>query len=165
VVVRESYDPRLDPLVDSHRHQRGVEVIHRGRPGAAFRIVRVLRQGRPVGFLSDLGGRVARAPTHFLGWVVDMPIGPTFIAVRTRAPLLVGTLSPAISVSGRPPSHLPLSGPTRYVLTIRQSEASDEPALRQKVAHELGERIRAARHHWLGIASGFPWLRDNRTTP
>ena len=72
-VVRESYDPRLDPVVDRHRIARGVEVIHRGAPAAGVRIVRALRKGRPVGFLPDLGARVETLPVRFLGRQIALP--------------------------------------------------------------------------------------------
>ncbi|HEX7668463.1 MAG TPA: lysophospholipid acyltransferase family protein, partial [Polyangiaceae bacterium] len=76
IVVRESYDPRLDPWVDHHRRARGIDVIHRGRPGAAVRIVRALRAGQPVGFLPDLGGRVPQIATNFLGRRTGFAVGP-----------------------------------------------------------------------------------------
>ncbi|MFC1641751.1 lysophospholipid acyltransferase family protein [Myxococcota bacterium] len=151
VVVRESYDPRLDPLVDTHRVLRGIEVIHRGRPGAGNRILRALRKGHPVGFLPDLGGRVQRSPVMFLGRRLPMPVGPQRIALRAGCPLLVGTLQPLTGVSARPDDK------PRFVLGLVRLEASDESTLAQLVADELTSAIRSARHHWLWMAAGFPW--------
>lgn len=93
VVVRESYDPRLDEWVDAHRYLHGVGVIHRGDPGAGARILRALRAGRPVGFLPDLGGRVPSVTVSFVGRRVEFPIGPQRIAQRVGAPLVVGWLA------------------------------------------------------------------------
>jgi len=93
VVVRESYDPRLDPIVDGHRVARGLEVIHRGKRSASRRVVRALRSGRIVGFLPDLGGRVSCVAARFLGTERPFAIGPQRIASRMGAPLVVGTLS------------------------------------------------------------------------
>jgi KDO2-lipid IV(A) lauroyltransferase len=160
VVVRESYDPRLDRLVDAHRVGRGIEVIHRGISGSSGRIVRALRQGRPVGFLTDLGGRVKSSPTLLLGCKVDAPIGPSSIALRARCPLVVGTLSPLGVNSSRP-----LGRPPWFSLDITRIDAPDEPSLRQSVADELSRRIRGAREQWLWMAPGFPWLRDDPASP
>jgi KDO2-lipid IV(A) lauroyltransferase len=160
VVVRESYDPRLDGFVDAHRLGRGVEVIHRGMAGSSGRIVRALRQGRPVGFLTDLGGRVKALPTELLGWQVDLPVGPSSIAQRAGCPLVVGTLHPLGSEPSRP-----LGRPPWFVLRLKRVEAPDERLLRQSVADELSRRIRDAREHWLWMAPGFPWLRDDPTNP
>jgi KDO2-lipid IV(A) lauroyltransferase len=160
VVVRESYDPRLNRLVDAHRVGRGIEVIHRGIPGAGRRIVRALRQGRPVGFLTDLGGRVKSSPTVLLGSVVNAPIGPSSIALGARCPLVVGTLRPRGVESNRP-----LGRPPWFALDITRIDAPDEPSLRQSVADELSRRIQGAREHWLWMAPGFPWLRDDPATP
>jgi KDO2-lipid IV(A) lauroyltransferase len=138
VVVRESYDPALDPIVDRHRTLRGIEVIHRGRPGAAFRIVRALRSGRPVGFLPDLGGRVAAKPVRFLGHESELPLGPELIAVRTGAPILVGTLRPRAE-------------PGHFELRLERLETS-EPNLTQRVADALSAAIASSKEHWLWMA-------------
>jgi Kdo2-lipid IVA lauroyltransferase/acyltransferase len=92
VVVRESYDPRLDAVVDRHRLLRGLEVIHRGKASAPRTILRALRAGRIVGFLPDLAGRVSSVPARFLGADRPFAVGPQRIACRKRAPLLMGTL-------------------------------------------------------------------------
>jgi KDO2-lipid IV(A) lauroyltransferase len=98
VLVRESYDPGLDEMVDFHRSSRGIEVIHRGKSGAAIRIARALRSGRPVGILPDLGGRaISTLPASFLGQTVAFPIGPQQIARKAGCPLLAGTLKRARS--------------------------------------------------------------------
>ncbi len=160
VVVRESYDPRLNRLVDAHRVARGIEVIHRGIPGAGRRIVRALRQGRPVGFLTDLGGRVKSLPTVLLGSKVNTPVGPSTIALRARCPLVVGTLRPLGVEANRP-----LGRPPWFTLDITRIDAPDEPRLRQSAADELSRRIQGAPEHWLWMAPGFPWLREDPATP
>jgi lauroyl/myristoyl acyltransferase len=92
VVVRESYDPLLDPIVDLHRRARGIEVIHRGRPHAALRSVRALREGRLLGILPDLGGRVPTTAVEFLGAKRLLPSGPVRLAARADAPMLLVVL-------------------------------------------------------------------------
>jgi Kdo2-lipid IVA lauroyltransferase/acyltransferase len=142
VVVRESYDPRLDPLVDRHRLARGVEVIHRGAPGAAGRIVRALRRGQLVGFLPDLGGRVQSVEVPFLGQCFSFPIGPQRIAQRAAVPLLVGVLAPA------------RHRPDRLQLEVHDltSETSSAQLLTQRVASTLGAAIARLPEHWLWMA-------------
>lgn len=143
-VVRESYDPRLDPIVDAHRRLRGVGLIHRGRPGAPLRIVRALREGRPVGFLPDLPSRVPSVACRLLGRPWQLPVGPQRIAIRCGSPLLVGSLVTA----GRP-----ASTPARFALEIRQIELSDdELILTQRVADALSDAIRQLPDHWLWMA-------------
>jgi KDO2-lipid IV(A) lauroyltransferase len=142
VVVRESYDPRLDAWVDAHRTGRGIEVIHRGAPGAGRRIVRALRDGRPVGFLPDLGSRVASAPTEWLGARLDFPVGPQQLAARLACPIVVGALVPRAD-----------DGPPFELEMCRISAASTGTAeLTQRVASALGERILNAAEHWLWMA-------------
>jgi len=142
-VVRESYDPRLDSVVDRHRLARGVEVIHRGAPTAAVRIVRALRSGRPVGFLPDLGARVESRNVRFFGREVLFPIGPQRIALRTGAPIIVGALVP---------------GPGRLTLRMESIDAAhDETELTQRVATALETAIRRWPEAWL-------WMSEPRTT-
>jgi KDO2-lipid IV(A) lauroyltransferase len=140
IVVRESYDPRLDAWVDHHRHSRGIVVIHRGAPGAAVRIVRALRAGQPVGFLPDLGGRVPQIPTNFLGRRTGFAVGPQQIAQRMGAPIVVGTLR-----------RLPGPGP-RHTLSIERVETTGTLAeLTQRVARTLERAI-------LDAGEDFPWM-------
>lgn len=144
-VVRESYDPRLDPIVDAHRRRRGVGVIHRGHPAAAVRIVRALREGRPVGFLPDLPTRVPSVPCRLLGRAWQLPVGPQRIAIRCRSPLLVGALAPAGDPTGMP---------DRFKLEVRRIElCDDENVLTQRVADALSAAIRRMPGHWLWMAS------------
>ncbi|HVU05372.1 MAG TPA: lysophospholipid acyltransferase family protein [Polyangiaceae bacterium] len=143
VVVRESYDPELDPIVDRHRTARGVEVIHRGRAGAATRIVRALRDGRPVGFLPDFGGRVPKTDALFLGRRAPFAIGPQHLALRLGVPLVVGVLSRREGAR---------EGPD-FSLRIRSVGTDDlqTELLTQRVARTLEEAI-------LESPTDFPWF-------
>lgn len=138
ILVRESYDPGLDRSVDAHRAQRGLDVIHRGKPGATTRIVRALKQGRPVGFLPDLGGRVRSEPVNWLGGAGELPVGVLRLAERTGAGLLLGYLEPRES--------------GRFALRIARSDAlgSDSPS--QALADELERVIRRHPEHWLWMS-------------
>lgn len=155
VVVRESYDPRLDRLVDAHRHLHGVAVIHRGHPGAATRIVRALRENRIVGFLPDLESRVPSTAVRFMGRSAAFPTGPQRIAARTGARIVVGWLE-RCSTAGRP----------SFVARIKEIQCAgdSEQAQADTIAltlergiltpsRALGSRFAAA--DWLG------WLRES----
>lgn len=141
VVVRESYDPGLNELVDHHRRRRGLLVIHRGSPRAPFAIVRALRAGQPVGFLPDLGARVPSVELPFLGELVAFPIGPQLVALRTGAPVLIGTLKPSTE-----------PGPAHELLLERLDPESDLMKLTHRVANALERAIMSAPEEWLWMS-------------
>jgi len=140
VVVRESYDPELDPHVDAHRRRHGVAVIHRGDPGAATRMLRGLRSGGLLGLLADLPARVERAEVSLLGQRAELPIGPARVARAARVPLLAACLVPEERRRFR-----------LKVVRIRLEGACDVE-LTQRVADALGAAITAAPEHWLWMA-------------
>lgn len=142
IVVRESYDPALDALVDAHRLARGVEVIHRGDPGAGPRIVRALRNGKLVGVLPDLPARVESVPALFLGGVTSMPVGPARVAQRARVPLLICCLQPFVDRPG-------------FRLDVSQIETAGitPETLTQRVADAISDAISRAPAWW-------PWMAD-----
>jgi lauroyl/myristoyl acyltransferase len=146
IVVRESYDPRLDPWIDRHRHSRGVDVIHRGAPGASIRIVRALRASQPVGFLPDLGGRVPQLAVNFLGRHVGFPVGPQRIAQRFGAPIVVGILRPLGDGAHAVPSH------PQFALSLQRVDtAGTLLEVTQRVASALESEI-------LNAPEDFPWM-------
>lgn len=141
IVVRESYDPRLNPLVDHHRWARGSEVIHRGDRRAPARILRALRGGRPVGFLPDLGGRVRSTIVDFLGQSVPWPEGPQRIAARMGSPILMGTLVPSVPGS----SH-------RFSLDIVELDGHGQRTSAETLASALGRMVLSHPSQWLWMA-------------
>jgi Kdo2-lipid IVA lauroyltransferase/acyltransferase len=154
IVVRESYDPRLDPLIDAHRLARGIEVIHRGRPGASRAILRALRRGRPVGLLPDLGARVPSAWAPFLEAKAYLPTGPARLAARIGCPVVVGTLEPRDALPGEAPYRLRLE---------RLGASSDPERLHAAIASALAERISAAPAEWPWIgAKSLPIAKECR---
>jgi KDO2-lipid IV(A) lauroyltransferase len=141
VLVRESYDPGLDEVVDFHRSSRGIEVIHRGKPGAAIRIARALRSGRPVGILPDLGGRaLATLPVSFLGQPIAFPVGPQQIARKAACPLLVGTLA-------RTP------GNAGFELLFEEiDQAGSMQQVTRRVADALSDAVARTPEEWLWMS-------------
>jgi KDO2-lipid IV(A) lauroyltransferase len=152
VVVRESYDPRLDSIVDAHRKRRGLKVIHRGSPHAGLAIMRALRAGQPVGFLPDLGARVASVEVAFLGERVLFPVGPQLIASRAAVPVLIGTLRPAAG-----------SGPPHELVLERLDSECDAVTLTHRVACSLEQAILAAPEEWLWMSPPIRRLPTEKT--
>lgn len=146
-MARESYDPRFDGLYERLRRPRGVHAIYRGHPSAPLRIVKALRNNRVVGFPVDLPGRVPTLPIQLLGMPSKLPVGPAKIALRTRAPIVVGTPAP------RPDGGLEIR-----ITPLRADDLEPGPfgeaALTQRMADALGERVRALPTHW-------PWLHPS----
>lgn len=152
VVVRESYDHRMDPLIDQHRLERGVAVIHRGEANAAIAILRWLRAGRPVGFLPDLPGRTQQASVRLLGSTAPLALGPFRIARRTGASVVVGSLAPCCSRL----EHLRSRRRPRYDLDITPVPVSDdEHLLAQQVADVLSRAISRMPEQWLWMGVAF----------
>ncbi len=143
IVVRESYDARLDPIVDAHRERAGVTVVHRGQPGASARILRLLKCGHPVGFLVDLPSRVRSLNMPFLGATAPIPVGPQRLAELTGAPLLVGTLA---RIESDAQDTRPL-----FDLEIRRVCGSGWEELTQRVSRELERSILSRPEDW-------PWM-------
>jgi KDO2-lipid IV(A) lauroyltransferase len=139
IVVRESYDRRLSALVDQHRVQRGLTVIHRGAAGAELTILRALRAGRPVGFLPDLAGRVRTTRARWLGGTSPLAAGPGQLAARLGAPLLVGTLQPEPHGSG-------------YSVRLERLPVTGAEDMTQSVASALERAILNCREEWLWMA-------------
>jgi KDO2-lipid IV(A) lauroyltransferase len=141
VVVRQSYDPRLDPIIDAHRTRRGIQVLPRGSPETPARMLRALREGRPVGFLIDLPARVPSLETPFLGRRRAIPFGPQLVAQRARVPLLVGTLAPPSDTRHR----------FRLQLQRLDVEGRNPRSLTRCVTESLARAILTMPAHW-------PWM-------
>ena len=90
-IARETYDPRFMRIYDRIRRGQGVHVIYRGARGSATRLVRALRRGAVLGMPMDLQSRVPSILAPFLGVPAMTAVGPARIALRTDAPVVVGT--------------------------------------------------------------------------
>ncbi|HKQ71672.1 MAG TPA: lysophospholipid acyltransferase family protein [Polyangiaceae bacterium] len=147
-LARRSYDPRLHRLLyEPLRTNRNINVIYRGDPGAAFSVVRALRRGSVLGFLADLPGRVPTRPAELLGLPSRLPIGPARIALRTGAPVVIGTPARAADATLEVRiERLPSEG-------LGPGEAG-ESALTQRMADALTQRIQSLPTHW-------PWMHPS----
>ncbi len=162
-VARESYDPRFTRLYERLREARGVRVVWRGRPAAAIRMVRTLREGGVLGMPMDLNGRVPSSAVPFLGHPARTAIGPARIALRTGAAVVVGTAAPDGTQRDAGPSLTVTATRIRtedlHVPRDREQAndrgALDAPArvlaLTARINDELSRRILALPHAW-------PWM-------
>ena len=146
-IARESYDPRFDRLYDALRTPRGVLAVYRGRSDARVALEGALRAGRVVGFPIDLPGRVTTGPVSLLGQAARLPPGPAALALRSGAPLIVGT---------------PLPGHSRLAVHLERVEVADlagaataAERLTQRLADVLSERIAALPAHWVWMHPSF----------
>ncbi len=152
-IARESYDPRLTPLYDRLRGTHGVCSIYRGESGAAFRIVRTLRQGNLLGIPMDLRSRVPSIDVPLLGRSASTAVGPARIALRTKAPVVVGTAARdergewVLTMTRIPTGRCGWSESPRQVDHDHGSPAAR--ALTERINLELSERIRALPDAWL----------------
>ncbi len=149
-LASESYDPRFDAVLYGRlRTSRNVDVIYRGSSAAPLAVVRALKRGRVLGFLVDLPGRIATCPVQWLGRPSTVALGPARIALRTGAPVVIGTPAPGagglqVDVTALPTEDL---------------EPGDvgERVLCQRIADELSRRIAALPSHW-------PWMHRSFET-
>jgi KDO2-lipid IV(A) lauroyltransferase len=141
-LARESYDPRFSRLYERLRAKGGVRVIWRGAPGAAVRIVRTLRRGEVLGVPMDLRSRVPSVNSQFLGHDAPTALGPARIALRSRAPVVVGTVAPGHG------STLVVSA-TRIASDDLLPDPQGTLTLTNRINDELSRRILALPHAWV----------------
>ncbi len=92
-VAKRSYDDRFTKMIETARSRFGVRAVYRGDPGAAAAMLRVLRGNGILGFLIDQDTDVPSVFAPFFGKPAKTPSGPAVFALRTGAPIVVGTIS------------------------------------------------------------------------
>jgi KDO2-lipid IV(A) lauroyltransferase len=151
-LAREAYDPRLTSLYDRLRGPRGVRAIYRGQPGSAARIVRALKGGAVLGMPMDLSSRVPSIDAPFLGRSAPTAVGPARIALRLRAPVVVGTFAPGDRVT---------------VTRVRTDDLAMGPegerALTARLNDALSARILAAPEAWVWMHERFGPLSGTKS--
>jgi Kdo2-lipid IVA lauroyltransferase/acyltransferase len=150
-IAREGYDPRFTKLFDKLRRRLGVGAIYRGSPGAAVRIVRVLRRSGLLGAPMDLASRVPSIACPFLGVPARTAVGPARIALRTGAAVVVGTVEP-----GAEPGGLRITA-TRIDTADLGAGLDGERLLTTALNAELSRRI-------LAYPRGWVWMHSRWTT-
>lgn len=148
-LARESYDPRFVRLYDRLRGSAGVQTIYRGSAAAPLQIVRALRRGVLLGVPMDLRSRVPSIPVPFLGIPAETAIGPARIALRTGAPVVVGTAVPGES------GELQLRMTRIPSGDLGRGDAGEQ-ALTRRINDELSRRI-------LAFPQGWVWMHPRWT--
>jgi KDO2-lipid IV(A) lauroyltransferase len=89
VVAQRQSNPLFDRALVAARERLGMRVIERGR--APKEGLRALRQGRVVAFVADQDAKRAGVFVPFFGRAASTHRGPALLALRTGAPLFLGT--------------------------------------------------------------------------
>jgi KDO2-lipid IV(A) lauroyltransferase len=152
-VARESYDPRLDRLYDTLRGRAGLRCIYRGDPRAPLRILRALREGLVLGMPMDLRTRAESVSVPFFGIPTLFVVGPARLALRTGAPIVVGTVEARLSEHVESPTP-GVEGARSQGLAITVASidhAATELLLTARLSEEIERRIRSIPEEW-------PWM-------
>lgn len=89
VIAREASDGRVNEFLVGLRRRFGVRTVLRGSPGAARDILRTLKAGEVLGCLIDQDTRVEGVFVDFFGKPAFTPTGPTTLALRGGAPVVL----------------------------------------------------------------------------
>ncbi|HEX7120362.1 MAG TPA: lysophospholipid acyltransferase family protein [Longimicrobiales bacterium] len=89
VVAQRQSNPLFDRAIVAARERLGMRVIERGR--ATREGLRALRAGRVVALVADQDARRAGVFVPFFGHPASTHRGPALLALRTGAPLFLGT--------------------------------------------------------------------------
>ena len=89
VVARRQANPLVDRLLNSARERLGMRVIDRG--SATKESLRSLRAGRVIALVADQDARAAGIFVPFMGRPASTFRGPAVLALRSGAPLFIGT--------------------------------------------------------------------------
>ena len=86
VIGTSAYDPRLDKMIVKTRNGAGYKNIARGKN--TREIIRVLRQGIPLGILIDQDTRVEGVFVDFFGRKAHTATGPVVLAQKFNVPIV-----------------------------------------------------------------------------
>jgi KDO2-lipid IV(A) lauroyltransferase len=148
VLTRDSYDPRFSRAQNRIRRSAGINVIRRTSgvaTSAGLGVVRALRRGEVVGVAMDLRARVASCDAPFLGAPASTAVGPARIALRTGAPVVVGSAAPENS---RTKDGLVVTA-TRIATEDLRDCPDGALELTARINAELSRRILAIPHAWV----------------
>jgi KDO2-lipid IV(A) lauroyltransferase len=87
-VARQQDDARADAVTTTLRARFGARTLHRGTPGAARELLRVMRGGSVLAMLIDQDTRVDGVWVPFFGRLAYTPSGAAEIALRQKAAVL-----------------------------------------------------------------------------
>jgi KDO2-lipid IV(A) lauroyltransferase len=89
VIIKEPNHPAMAKIFRWARKEVGVKAIYLAPPLKCQReILRSLRKGEIVCFISDQNQKKGGVLMEFLGRIMAMPVGPAIYHLKTRAPIL-----------------------------------------------------------------------------
>ncbi len=150
-VAKESYDIRFTRLIESFRARENVKAIYRGRPGSSAAMLRALKKNSILGFLIDQDTTVPSAFVPFFGRPAHTPIGAAVFALRSGAPVVVGTIHRA-------------TGCEHIVDIARVRIPNDIEAATALLTSHLEQRIRRHPTQWVWFHQRWKTQPDGKTT-
>jgi KDO2-lipid IV(A) lauroyltransferase len=90
-VAKRGGDERLMAMIEAWRRSGGVTTLWREDPSTARALLRVFKRGEVLGILVDQDTRVQGVHVPFFGRPAFTPRAPADLALRSGAPILVGT--------------------------------------------------------------------------
>jgi KDO2-lipid IV(A) lauroyltransferase len=90
-IAKATPDRRLNALIERSRAAGGVETLWREDPATARAMIRCFKQNRILGILIDQDTQVQGVFVPFFGRLAHTPRAAADLALRFRAPVIVGT--------------------------------------------------------------------------
>jgi KDO2-lipid IV(A) lauroyltransferase len=90
-IAKATPDRRLNALIERSRAEGGVETLWREDPATARAMIRCFKQNKILGILIDQDTQVQGVFVPFFGRLAYTPRAAADLALRFRAPLIVGT--------------------------------------------------------------------------
>jgi KDO2-lipid IV(A) lauroyltransferase len=91
VIARRNADPKLNEMVARFRDEGGIKTLWRDDPATGRELIRLFRQGGPLGILIDQDTRVQGVFVPFFGRLAFTPRAVGDLALRFGAAVVVGT--------------------------------------------------------------------------
>jgi KDO2-lipid IV(A) lauroyltransferase len=132
VVARSLADAGLNELVVGLRRRFGTETLERAAPGAARRLLRVLREGGALGMLIDQDTRVEGVWVPFFGRPAFTPVGAARIALRQGAAVVPAFIERLPDGRHHARFHPPLDLPPDEVASTAAMTAAIEAQVRRR---------------------------------
>ena len=145
IVVRAVNNANIERWVNGIRRRSGVEIIERGAPDAARRMLGALRRGALLGVLIDQRTSVRSVHVPFFDRPASTPVAAAALALGRRRPVVVATIE--------------RDGDARHRIALRRvplPPSSDDSGQRELTAALTAELERAIRRS----PSQWTWIHD-----
>jgi KDO2-lipid IV(A) lauroyltransferase len=90
-IAKATIHPRVNVLIEKSRRDGGVETLWREDPSTARAMIRAFRRNEILGILIDQDTSVQSVFVPFFGKLASTPRAAADLAIRFKAPVLVGT--------------------------------------------------------------------------